>query len=218
MQNEAVDINAGTHIRILEIDVSDNNVANGGFFDIDIAAGVDDVSVNGFNFGRFWRSAASGVAGLSIGAGVSDRIQLLAGRNDGGGASLFTSANTSQLADYSHLMQFGTTTVVHSAMPAGTFLTSGVKTMTGAETTTSIANIHQLILNQSGSTVWTALTGALGGQVVRVVNIHAANTATFNDGGSLLLTGNHVLGQNDILELMWVSSLNAWVQIAQAAN
>lgn len=215
-REEGIDINGGSHIRISGVDISDINQANSGKSYIDVAAGVDDVSVFDVTVGTFVRaSAQSGVYAVNVAAGVSDRVQVLGLRSDGSLISgLISNASTSQLGDYSHNID-SVGNVYHSAGinkdQDGTPLI-GTKFMTGAETTTDVRNIHTLYLLQSGNTVWLNLTNGINSQLVRIQNISGSFTATFNNAGNFRLSGNHVLDTGDSLWLMYSTNLGVWVE------
>lgn len=216
MRNEGIDINAGSHVRIVEVDISDINQANAGTNCIDIAAGVDDVSVWGMNGGSYLRSTGlTGVSLVDIAPGVSDRIQLAGIRNDAAGlAALVDNGSTSLAVDISHNMDTSAATSAHTAaISGGAGTVVGVKFLTGAETTTSVQNVHTLILNQSGNTTWTDFTGSTNAQKIQVLNIHATSTATFTDGGSLILaSASRVLSQGDSIEFVRSTNLSGWVE------
>lgn len=55
------------------------------------------------------------------------------------------------------------------------------------------------------------------GFIMNIVNVGTSNSATFVDSGNLALSGDAVLGPNDTLTLIYVSS-NQWVEAAQVNN
>lgn len=224
-RQNSVDIDAGSHVHIVELLSSDNNL--GAFADdradhVNIAAGVDNVSIVGLTIGRIVRgSGAQARYGVRIEAGVSESIQIMGLRGTFADVTTawISNLSTSQEMDIGHNIEFGTAlSYTHTATPGAEAMGNllGTKTITDASTTTSVLNVDSLILNQSASVVWTAFTNMRQGQVVKIVNIHAANTAQFATPNFRIGASPYTLGQFDTLTLMFTSV--GWMEIARSVN
>lgn len=127
----------------------------------------------------------------------------------------------------------GATTLKSTLAVTGTSALTGSATMSGAliqpSTAVSITNAAPLIaaagkfhivVTVDTATTGTYLTGATLGQVVMLEGTSNSNTVGLDDNeSSLTLTGNHVLGDNDILWLKCTSADgDEWTQIVPIVN
>lgn len=229
MRENSVDIDAGSHIHIVELLSSDNNLANNADHradHINIAANVNDVSVVGLTAGRIVVGGGpQGRYAVRVEAGTGARIQVMGVRGIIAdlSAGWVGNASTSQELDIGHNVESGNNrSYTHTSTPGAEVMGGlvGTKTVTAAVTTTDVRNVDTLILNQAGPQTWTDLTFGREGQVVKIVQITAAVSTTFqhSGGGNFRLAGgaNVVLGQADTLTVMNAGGI--WYQIATSNN
>ncbi len=100
----------------------------------------------------------------------------------------------------------------------GGFYLQPVQTVTtgGSYTLTPTSNYVQ-VNPSSNATITLGESGVVDGTVVRIVNIHATNTAAFADTSTVSeLTAGMTLGQYDTLTIMYV--VDRWVELARSNN
>jgi len=223
------DINGGSHIRITECISSNCNV--GAFADnradhVNVAAGVDDISINGLTVGKLFSAGTSARYGVRIEAGVSDRVQILGLRGNFSDLTTgwISNLSTSTDVDISHNIEAGASqSYSHSTvsgMAPATYGAAGpgIKTITDGSTSTSVTNIHTMVLNQSGSVTWTGFVGQNDWQVLRIISIHATNNPTFTDGATFRLASTYTLTQDDTLSLIYDPNNARWCELARSVN
>ena len=232
IRTHGIDIDGGSYIQIVEHLSSDcSSAANNTSDHVSIAAGVDDVYINGLIVGTMVRGNANEARyGVAIAAGVSDRVQIMGLRGAIAqlGTGWISNASTSQDIDISHNIEYGnarsyTHTAVPGAEAAGGY--AGTKTLSATETTTSVLNVNTLIFNQSADTAWdfnasgNLLTNPRDGQIVTLVNISGGGfDPTFTEGATLQLsTSPLALAQYDSVTLMYSTTATAWIEIGKAA-
>jgi len=223
IQNESVDINGGNHIRIVELESSDVSQASAGTFNhVDIAAGLDDISINGLTAGNFVR--ASGIisrAVVEIQAGASDRIMLNQIRGVLADVTAFViNQSTSQDMDVGHVMNSTAgLSYSHLGLSAEPAHMGNIndKLLSGVETTTSVQNIYELTFSQSAPTTFISLTSGTVGQNV-VCHFLNGNT-TFNETGNFKLsTTPTTWTSNDTITLSWDVTAAKWLEVARSVN
>lgn len=230
---DGIDIDGGSYIEIVEHLSSDINVsaAANTYSHVAIAAGVDDVYINGLVVGKIIRGTGNDANyAVAIAAGASDRIQIMGVRGVIADlAGWISNASTSQEIDIGHNIEYGgNRSYAHTSVPGGEGVggLAGTLTLVGTETTADILNVNTLILNQTGDTAWdfsagggtNLLTNGRDGQIVTIVNI-AAHTATFTEDATYLQLSASPLGltQYDSLALVWSSTAGMWVQVNKDA-
>jgi len=223
---DGIDINGGSYVHVVEHLSSNVNLSGSSKDHINIAAGLNDIYVNGLTVGRMIRGTSTPQAryGVAIEAGASARVQILGIR--GAIADLssgwYLNGSTSAHVDISHNIEFGNNrSYAHSATSAaeGTGGAIGTKTITSG-TTIDVTNVSTLILQYSGATTLANLTGGATGQVLYVV---AVNTnATVTDAGNINLLGAGAFAMTtagSTLTLVYESTiLGKWLEVSRSAN
>lgn len=219
IRNDGIDINGGTGISITGHQSSNVNVGAGTANHVDIAAGVDDVSIIGLRVGRFIGGTGTATAsyGVKIATGASDRIQVmgLCGVRTDLTSGWISNGSTSTDVDLSHNLESGTSSVSYQHIGLyGQF--PMYVSISGTTATASVKNASHVYCAHGSATAITNFTDANDGQVITVV---AANGNTsFADAGNFALSGAYTLTANDTLTLVYNGTLAVWVEVGRSVN
>ncbi len=223
MQSEAIDINATADVLIVGLLSSDASQSGAGnTAHIEIASGIDNVTVIGGRFGAFITSSGThGDVAVNITGGASESIIVIGAHQTAGSSS----AVIADGSDAGSVNGFGynITQVTATAITGGP---SGKSTLlvSGTDTTFDATGVETIQLHQTSTTALLTITGGYLGQVITLIRGSAGNVVVNDDSGSgtgLFLAGSasFTLTQTSAMQLVKTSAgSDTWSEISRSTN
>ncbi len=221
MQSETIDINATADVLIVGLLSSDASQSGAGATaHIEIASGVDNVTVIGGRFGAFITGSGTfGDVAVNLAGGATESIILIGLHQTAGSSSaVYTDgSNAGTVNSYGHNI----TSVTATAPSLGTEEHNQL-TVSGTATTFNANGLTGALSIQTGGTALLDIQGGAPGQLLTIVRSGTGTLVVTDDSGAgtgLFLAGgaDFTMNPTDTIQLVCLTAAN-WLEVGRSDN